>query len=145
WQNLFAKEFSAMGDTVTNLLEKSDNDVFKNNPHLDPKQPISHYACANDDGTIKRKSDGKIEYVYLKNNKGGSEYLNTNCSPARKPIGGGLFGSGWHVNRDEDTRHIDNIIKSDFLSSRIDIIGNGFMSFFRSINSFVARITNTIL
>lgn len=145
WQNLFAKEFSAMGDTVTNLLEKSDNDVFKNNPHLDPKQPISHYACANDDGTIKRKSDGKIEYVYLKNNKGGSEYLNTNCSPARKPIGGGLFGSGWHVNRDEDTRHIDNIIKSDFLSSRTDIIGNGFMSFFRSINSFVARMTNTIL
>ena len=135
WDNLFTREFNALGPVVEDLIEQSDNDVFVNNPHLDPKQPISHYACANSDGSIKRDNSGNIEYLYLKNNKGNTEYLNSNCEPARPPIGGGLFGSGWHIDRPDDTRHIDNMSSSK----------NTNMSFARSFNSFVAKLTNVVV
>lgn len=135
WDNRFTREFNALGPVVEDLIEQSDTDVFVNNPHLDPKQPISHYACANSDGSIKRDNSGNIEYLYLKNNKGNTEYLNSNCEPARPPIGGGLFGSGWHIDRPDDTRHIDNMSSSK----------NTNMSFARSFNSFVAKLTNVVV
>lgn len=148
WGDYFSREFNAMGEVVEDLLETSDAQVFQNNPHLDPKQPISQYACANPDGSIMRDNNGRIEYLYLANNKGNQEFLNPNCAPARAPISAGLFGSGWEDNvppRPQDTRHIDNVNQSDFISSRIEQFGNGFMSTFRSINSFIARFTNTVL
>ncbi|HZK00883.1 MAG TPA: hypothetical protein VFC79_12780, partial [Tissierellaceae bacterium] len=135
WNNLFTREFNALGPVVQALIKQSDTDVFVNNPHLDPKQPISHYACANPDGSIKRDNSGNIEYLYLKNNKGNTEYLNSNCEPARPPIGGGLFGSGWHIDRPDDTRHINNMSSSK----------NTNMSFARSFNSFVAKLTNVVV
>ena len=135
WNNYFAREFNALGPVVEDLIKRSNRDVFVNNPHLDPKQPISHYACANPDGSIKRDNNGNIEYLYLKNNKGNTEYLNPNCKPARSPIGGGLFGSGWHINRPDDTRHIDNVGLSKTTK----------MSFSRSFASFIAKLTNVVV
>lgn len=145
WELYFAREFDALGPTVEKLIDEGDREIFLKNPHLDPKQPISHYACANSDGSIKRKSDGSIEYLYLKNNKGKTQYLNKSCSPARSPIGAALFGTGWHgtVSRN-DTRHIDNV---DPQTSGIEkqLVNNSFMSISRSISSFIAKTTNTIL
>lgn len=137
WNNYFTREFNALGPVVEDLIKRSDRDVFVNNPHLDPKQPISHYACANPDGSIKRDNSGNIEYLYLKNNKGNTEYLNPNCEPARPPIGGGLFGSGWHIDRPVDTRHIDNVTNNT--------LKNATMSLARSFNSFVAKLTNVVV
>jgi len=137
WNNYFTREFNALGPVVDTLIERSNRDVFVNNPHLDPKQPISHYACANPDGSIKRDNSGNIEYLYLKNNKGSTEYLNPNCEPARPPIGGGLFGSGWHIDRPADTRHIDNVSNNT--------LKNAMMSLARSFNSFVAKLTNVVV
>lgn len=151
WGEYFSEEFNALGAVVEGILEQTDNDVFNSNPHLDPKQPISQYACANPDGSIKRDEFGDIEYLYLSNNKGTTEYVNPNCAPARPPIGGALFGSGWTgnersmVSAQSDTRHIDNIQDSGEISAIIESFGNMFMSIFRSINSFIARMTNTLL
>lgn len=151
WGEYFSEEFNALGVVVETILELTDNDVFNSNPHLDPKQPISQYACANPDGTIKRDENGNVEYLYLSNNKGTTEYVNPNCAPARPPIGGALFGSGWTgnekslVSAQSDTRHIDNIQDSGVISSIIESFGNMFMSIFRSMNSFIARMTNTLL
>lgn len=147
WQNYFTREFNALGPVVNDLIERSDRDVFVNNPHLDPKQPISHYACANPDGSIMRNSSGGVEYLYLKNNKGSQEYLNPNCDKARPPISGGLFGSGWHISRPPDTRHISHVGggKAGPIEAYVNNIGNKFISFSMSITSFIAKITNVIL
>ena len=151
WGEYFSEEFNALGLVIEDILEETDNDVFNSNPHLDPKQPISQYACANPDGSIKRDEFGEIEYLYLSNNKGTTEYINPNCAPARPPIGGALFGSGWTGNEkslvtaQSDTRHIDNIQDSGEISAIIESFGNMFMSVFRSVNSFIARMTNTLL
>ena len=151
WGEFFSEEFNALGVVVGAIIEQTQNDVFNSNPHIDPKQPISQYACANPDGSIKRDEFGNIEYLYLANNKGTTEYLNPNCAPARPPIGGALFGSGWTgdekslVVAQSDTRHIDNIQDSGEISAIIESFGNMFMSLFRSINSLIAKMTNTLL
>ena len=145
WQLYFAKEFDALGITVEKLIDEGDREIFLKNPHLDPKQPISHYACANPDGSIKRKSDGSIEYLYLENNKGQIEYLNGSCAPARPPIGAALLGTGWHgaISRN-DTRHIDNVDpQTSGLGKQLE--NSFFMSIGRSISSFIAKMTNTVL
>ena len=142
WNDYFTREFNALGPVVKKLIELSDKDVFLDNPHLDPKQSISHYACANSDGSIKKDSNGNIEYLYLKNNKGSTEYLNPNCKSARSPIGGGLFGSGWHIDRPIDTRHIDNVNPEGPFDN---VIKNAIMSSTRTFNSFIAKITNIVV
>lgn len=146
WNSYFEREFNALNIVVDDLLEESDLDVFLNNPHLDPKQPISHYACANPDGTIMKDDMGEIEYLYLKNNRGSTEFLNPNCAKARPPIGGGLFGSGWHINMPPDTRHIDSVSQEKGLTKMISPqYTNATMSVSRSFSSFIAKLTNTIL
>lgn len=145
WEEYFSREFNALGDVVNDLIEESDLEVFMENPHLDPKQGISHYACANTDGTIMKDSGGNIEYLYLNNNKGNQEYINPRCSPARAPIGGGLLGSGWHISRPVDTRHI-NVVSGNELSNTIT---SNFTSMGKSssmgFNSFIAQLTNTVI
>lgn len=148
WNDYFAREFNALGDVVAPLLLLSDSEVFKDNPHLDPKQPISQYACANPDGSIMRNENGRVEYLYLANNEGNREFLNPKCAPARAPLSGGLFGSGWGDEspiRPIDTRYIDHVNDEGFLSSELTTLSNMFTSIFRSLNSFIARFTNTIV
>jgi len=146
WEKYFTREFDALGPVVDELIERSDIDIFLNNPHLDPKQPISHYACANDDGSLKRSNDGGIEYLYLRNNEKNKEFLNPNCKPARPPIGGGLFGSGWHVEREPDTRHIDNVGEEKGpIEVYLGKVENILASFGRALNSFIAKFTNVVL
>lgn len=135
WESYFSREFNALGDVVNDLIEESDLEVFLDNPHFDPKQGISHYACANPDGSIM-KSGGRIEYLYLKNNKGEQEYLNPNCSLARPPIGSGLLGSGWLTDVPLDTRHINQIQNAGTNTSG---------SAARSFSSFLAQLTNTVI
>lgn len=143
YEAYFSREFDASGDVVTKLLEKSDTEIFLENPHLDPKQPISHYACADKNGAMMRKSDGTPEYLYLKHNKGSQEYLNPKCAKARPPIGGALMGSGWHIEQKPDTRFRDNI-NDDFLGL-YNQTKNLMVGANRSLNSFLAKLTNTIL
>ena len=145
WATYSAREFNASGDVVSELIEISDQKIFKENPHLDPKQAISHYACANDDGTIMRDENGNIEYLYEKSNKGDVEYLNPKCSKVRPPIGGGLFGSGWHIERKPDTRHISEVSDFNILSMYFGRVDSIYVSVSRSLNSFIAKVTNVIL
>lgn len=138
----FERNFDALGETVTEILDDNDASVFMEYPWLDPKQGISRYACANADGTMQRKEDGTAKYVYEHNNDGSTEFLASGCSPARTPIGGGLMGNGWDSSVIDDTRHISNVSDGFFGTHQIT---NGLVSFVRSINSFVAKITNVIL
>lgn len=143
YEAYFSREFDASGEVVTKLLEKSDAEVFLENPHLDPKQPISHYACADSNGNMMRKSDGTPEYLYLKHNKGSQEFLNPKCSKVRSPIGGALLGSGWETKRPADTRYRNNV-SDDFIGASNQSF-NLLISSNRSLNSFLAKITNTML
>lgn len=143
WDDYRSREFDAAGVVVTDLLEKADKDVFVKNPHLDPKQAISHYACANENGTIMRNENGAIEYLYLKNNSGSNQYLNPKCKSHRAPISEARFGSGWHIKRPVDTRHVSNISSNKPLFEHN--LKTIFASFFRSINSFIAKVTNIVL
>lgn len=142
WALYFAREFDASGLTVQDLLDQVDADVLANNPHLDPKQGISHYACANPDGSIMREG-GKIEYLYLNNNKGSSEYVNPKCGKVRAPLNAGLFGNGWHIDRKTDTRHVSHISEDSF--GLFPKIQKSSTSFGRSFSSFIAKITNVVI
>ena len=139
----FKEKFNALGETVNEIIDKNDSDVFQKHPHLDPKQGISKYACANPDGSVMRKANGTVEYLYERNNGKTTEYLNPNCGQARPPIGGGLFGTGWSDPVIDDTRHVDNI--GDSGSGISSKLANIFTSVIRSLNSFIAKITNVIL
>lgn len=143
YQPFFESNFDAYGESVTDILEKSDAEVFLEYPHLDPKQSISRYACANEDGTLMRASNGTVEYLYLKNNTPGNEYLNPKCKEAREPIGGGYFGNGETDPTITDTRHISNINEDGLGVS--NSISNSISSGILSINSFLARTTNVVL
>lgn len=139
----FERNFDALGETVTEILEANDASVFMKYPHLDPKQGISKYACANSDGSIMRKEDGTVVYLYEKHNEGSQEFLNSACNTqARPPIGAGLMGNGWDSPVIDDTRHISNVAEN---GSAMHQINNTIVSFIRSINSFAAKITNVIL
>lgn len=148
WQSkytpYFESNFDAMGETVKEILEQNDADVFSKYPHLDPKQSISRYACVNSDGTMKRKADGTIEYYYTQNNLGSTQYINPNCSAnkVRSPIGGGLFGNGWNDSTITDTRHVSNFNDDSGIFQKASNLG---VSTTRSINSFIAKITNVVL
>lgn len=139
----FETNFDALGNTVNQILEDNDADVFTEYPHLDPKQGISRYACANPDGTLMRASDGTIEYLYEKNNSGTEEYVNSKCSNVRDPIGGGLLGSGWESPVIDDTRHISNVSDDSFgiLHQTKSVVS----STISGLNSFIAKFTNVVL
>lgn len=142
WAAYSKREFDASGLVVSAILKAIDKALLKNDFYSDPKQPISHYVCANPDGTPMRKSNGEFEYLYTAKNNGSKESINPKCSAVRSPIGGGYFGDGWHLNRDKDTRHISNYDNSvagpTSLSHRMTQI-------FAQMNSFIAKITNSIL
>jgi len=53
-----------------------------------------------------------------------------------------LFGSGWHIDRPVDTRHIDNVSSSAPFNNTLK---NATMSLARSFNSFVAKLTNVVV
>lgn len=144
YEAYFSRVFDAQGEVVMEMLEDSDIEIFKDYPHLDPKQPISQYACANEDGTMMRASDGSPEYLYLKNNKGTEEFLNPKCAKARPPIGGGFLGSGWHLEREPDTRHIHQLQDDDF-TGMFKIFTTAVGSGLRNFNSFIAKVTNVFL
>lgn len=147
WENkytpYFETNFDALGDTVNEILEENDADVFIDYPHLDPKQGISRYACANADGTLMRSEDGTIEYLYEKNNEGSKEYVNPKCSEVRDPIGGGLLGSGWTSPVIDDTRHVSNVTDDSF--GILHQTKNVVSSAISGVNSFIAKFTNVIL
>lgn len=138
----FEGSFDATGETISELLEKNDAEIFQQYPHLDPKQGISKYACMNPDGSIMRDGQGMVEYLYLENNSGSKEVLNPRCSSARPPIGAGLFGNGWDKKEIDDTRHISNVGSESFA---LDKVKNATTSFIRSINSLIAQFTNIVL
>lgn len=141
WENSYAREFNALGITITEMLEEIDVEIFVNHPHLDPKQGISHYACANADGTLMRDSQGNIEYLYLKNNIGSQEFVNPKCGKVRAPIAESLYGSGWHIDRPKDTRHYSNY--GDDETGLLPNMRTGSLG--RTLASFIAKITNVII
>lgn len=144
WSSWAATEFDAHGETIEDLLKKADKDVFLNNPHIDPKQAIGHYACTNDEGGIARDKNGNIIYMYVVNEDGKVvENTHSACKRARQPIGAGLFGSGWTTKAPLDTRHIDQV-SNDFLGLKHKFSGF-FLSLTRTFSSFVAKITNVVL
>lgn len=142
YEPFFKAEFDASGSTIKEILEEIDAEIFVAYPHLDPKQSISRYACANPDGSIMRKSDKTVEYLYLQNNTPNSENLNPKCSSARAPIGGGLLGTGWESKKIDDTRHIDNVSGDNGIFHQINNAGINTVT---AVNSFIAKITNIIL
>lgn len=138
----FQTHFNAFGATVTKILQNVDAEVFINFPHLDPKQGISRYACADENGKMKRKSNGTVEYLYLSNNTKSSQSLNPNCKEARPPISAGLLGNGYKSSIVDDTRHISNVSKNDgFVQNGMNTLTSGIMN----ANSFIAKVTNTII
>lgn len=139
----FNMNFDALGVTMTELIEETDSSVFLKYPHLDPKQGISRYACANPDGTMKRKSDGTAEYLYLNNNTKTEEFLNPNCAESRPPIGGGLMGHGWNNPKITDTRHVENI--TDDSLGIFHKTSNAVTSAIMNTNTFIAKVTNVII
>lgn len=142
YEPFFKAEFDANGDTIKAILEEIDVNVFTKYPHLDPKQGISRYACANPDGTIMRKKNKTVEYLYLQNNNGSTEYLNPKCSKARSPIDGGLLGTGWDSKTITDTRHISNVSGETGVFHQLNNMG---VSTIMGINSFIAKFTNVVL
>lgn len=141
YEPYFQSNFDAMGDTIQEILDENDSELFQDHPHLDPKQGISKYACMNDDGTIMRKENGTVEYLYTANNSGTKEFLNDKCKVSRTPIGGGMFGTG-DTKGVTDTRHISMVQEDSAITGKIN---NVFTSTVRSLNSFIAKITNVIL
>lgn len=145
WEQYSNKEFAASGEVVQDLLKKSDKNLYVNNPHLDSRQAISHYVCSNEDGVPLRKENGDLVYLYLKNNKGSTQSVNPECKAVRSPIGGGYFGDGWHIERPLDTRHkdlVNDTVDGGILLKTVSNLGK---SIFRSLNSFIAKVTNVIL
>lgn len=142
YEPFFQAEFSADGATIKKILEDIDVNVFTKYPHLDPKQGISRYACANPDGTIMRKSDKTVEYLYLKNNTFKSESVNPKCDSPRPPIDGGLLGTGWDSKTITDTRHISNVSGDTGIFHQLN---NSIITGLMGANSFIAKVTNVIL
>lgn len=142
YEPFFKAEFDAEGATIKKILEEIDVNVFTKYPHLDPKQGISRYACANKDGSIMRKSDKTVEYLYLKNNTFKGESVNPKCDSARPPVDGGLLGTGWDSKTITDTRHISNISGDTGVFHQLN---NSIVTGFMGANSFIAKITNVIL
>lgn len=141
YEPYFQSNFDAMGETIQEIIEENDSELFQEHPYLDPKQGISKYACMNDDGTMMRKDNGSPEYLYTKNNSGTKQFLNSKCKAARSPIGGALFGTG--DNRGvTDTRHIELVQEDSVITGKIN---NVLTSTVRSFNSFIAKVTNVIL
>lgn len=139
WDSYSQKAFSANQDIIKNIQKEIDEDVFKNDPFSDPKQPISHYVCADSNGNPIRSEDGSYEYLYTDYNSDGKEHLNPNCKvEVRKPISSGLYGSGWHIDRPADTRHVSNFnpgVK----------FGTSVANFMLKVNAFIAKVVNTVI
>ena len=141
YEPFFEQNFDALGETMSEILEELDSEIFQEYPHLDPKQSISRYACAASDGTMERESDGTAKYLYLKNNKGTTEYLNPDCAEARPVIGGGLLGNGFGGSV-TDTRHISQVNENDTAFKQISGLVS---SKVLDVNSFIAKVTNVVL
>jgi hypothetical protein len=150
WTNnqssLETTEFAASGETIQKIMQSTDKTIYEKNPHMDARQPISHYACANDDGTPMRDSNGNLVYLYEKRNSASQEFVNPLCKPARDPITSGYFGNGWHIDRPIDTRHFSVVLEnSEPGGSLLKSVENFGVSTIRSINSFLAKLTNVSL
>lgn len=143
WEPYMKTEFGFKNDPFKEITENIDEDFFANNPHLDPKQPISHYVCADANGSPLTDSSGNYEYLYLDKNTSDSESLNTKCSPIRPTVRGGFFGSGWHVDVEPDSRNaIFNQNRELFGFGQFrKSIGGAFMK----INSFISILSNELL
>lgn len=148
WEIKKQKEFDVSSEVLKELIEGVDSKIFTEDPYMDPKRDIGRYVCLADDGeSPMRDSSGNFEYLYLKDNEGGTQSVNPKCSRVRAPINEGFYGSGWQegITLNQDTRHHMYVSSLKGISTPLTVLGDWGTSLFASLNSFIAKITNEIL